>query len=131
METIKETIRKNLVRLIKESSKTQKKIASDVGVTEPTLYRWKSGEHSPEIDNIVKLAEALDVDPWEFYQKEEGSSYAEPVSKALRKMMCVPDKIYNIAEKYGAGHEVWKDIEKAFEIYEMTEALKAKKSKDA
>lgn len=74
MEKMREIVRVNIVRLIENSSISQKKIASDVGVSEPTIYRWKSGENAPTLDNIDRLAEVLGVSPLDFFKTEESEN---------------------------------------------------------
>lgn len=71
METIRETVRRNVVHLVESATISQKKIASAVGVSEPTIYRWKSGENAPSLDNLDKLAEVLGVNPLVFFSTEE------------------------------------------------------------
>lgn len=45
----------------KEKRFTQKDIANAIGVTPNTVYRWESGDNTPGVDVISKLAEVLGV----------------------------------------------------------------------
>lgn len=59
------------MKYVEASSISQKKIASAVGVSEPTIYRWKKGENAPSLDNLDKLAEVLNISAFAFFQTEE------------------------------------------------------------
>jgi transcriptional regulator with XRE-family HTH domain len=71
METIRDLIGKNFNRLVNASPLTNREIAKLVGVNEATFYRWQNNESCPELPNIEKLAQVLNIDPLEFYKTEE------------------------------------------------------------
>ena len=50
-----------LAKLRKEKGLTQEELAEKVGVSRQTLGKWESGEVSPETENIVALAKALEI----------------------------------------------------------------------
>lgn len=57
---------RNLVRLAqirKEKGFTQASLAERLGVEQPTVQRWETGKREPDLDQLVALAEALDVEP--------------------------------------------------------------------
>jgi transcriptional regulator with XRE-family HTH domain len=109
METIRDVICKNFNRLVESSDLSNKTIAQKAGVTEPTFYRWKNGENTPELPNIESLAKALGVDPIEFYQAEFTPRQL-PVSATLRKMMAIPDEVYELASELELEDEVWIEV---------------------
>ena len=47
---------------------TQVELAERVGVSEPTIVSWETGQRVPRLRNIPKLAEALGVEPAEVEQ---------------------------------------------------------------
>lgn len=129
METIKEVISKNFTRLVEGSTLSQKVIAKKVGVSETTIYRWKSGENTPEPANIDKLSEVLGVSPLEFYKAETEKTTREPVSIAIKKVLSVPDDIYEMAQRFDLSDDVWEAVRGAMEdaIEEREEMAKSKK----
>lgn len=127
METIRDVICKNFNRLIESSDLSNKTIAADAGVTEPTFYRWKSGESTPELPNIEALAKALGVDPFEFYRTDEPrknirSFKIKDISKFLES---IPDEIYEMAQDLGHDHQVWEVVKGAHD-----QLMKSKKAKE-
>lgn len=100
MENMRETVRKNIVRLMEGATISQKKIASSVGVTEPTIYRWKNGENAPTLDNIDKLAEILGVDPLEFFQRE--ASEADSLNLIRKILSLDSDGLRALESQLGA-----------------------------
>ena len=51
----------NLYRLRKERNLTQEKLAEKLGVSFQTISAWERNEYKPETENLINLAEALDV----------------------------------------------------------------------
>ena len=51
----------NLYRLRKERNLTQEKLAEKLGVSFQTISAWERDEYKPETENLINLAEALDV----------------------------------------------------------------------
>ena len=52
---------KRLLRLMEEENITQVELANRVGITNVTISRYLSGERSPRIEIVVKLAEYFHV----------------------------------------------------------------------
>jgi transcriptional regulator with XRE-family HTH domain len=73
VETIKEIVCRNCKRLL-DKSKNLSDIARQMQVNPTTISRWKSGDHAPELDKIDRLAEILEVDPLEFFKRDDASS---------------------------------------------------------
>lgn len=115
METTRQIISGNITKYVEASKLSQKSIALGVGVSEPTLYRWKSGENSPDPDNIDKLAEVLGIDPDLFFEKNKTERRSEPVSIFAKKLMNIPDDIYEMAQEFSVKDDVWEDVRAAFE----------------
>ncbi len=55
------SIGSNLLRLRKERNLTQEKLAEKLDVSFQTISAWESDKYFPETENLIKLAEALDV----------------------------------------------------------------------
>ena len=56
--TTGEKIRKRRIRL----GLTQKQVADKIGVQYQTLQFWETGNRIPKIDNLKKIADALEMD---------------------------------------------------------------------
>lgn len=111
MGNIKEAFYKNFTRLVESSDLTQKAIAQKLKVTEPTFYRWKSGDNPPDFETVDRLAEILGVDSSEFYKTHETTVKLIRMSDVAKRIGSVPDRIYELAERLGSDHEVWESIE--------------------
>lgn len=53
--------KENLKYLRKSKDLTQKEIAEDLGITQPTYQQWESGKRSPTAETLEKLADYFDV----------------------------------------------------------------------
>jgi transcriptional regulator with XRE-family HTH domain len=112
---MKQVISKNFTRLVESSHLSQKALAKAVGVSETTIYRWKSGENTPEIDNLELVAKALNIHPVEFYRMEEQpyKPFAEtlPVTRLLellnKKVSRMDARIYDLSQRLSPDNEVW------------------------
>lgn len=96
---------------------TKREVAKRVGVSENTLQRWKNKESYPELPNIEKLATILEVSPLEFYKVREGSvAIQEPVSIFAKKLLSIPDKVYELAQKVGPDDPNWETVLTVLEL---------------
>lgn len=57
-----DTIGERIKAARRESGMTQKGLAAQVGVPYQTIQYWENGRRNPKIDNLQKVADALDVD---------------------------------------------------------------------
>lgn len=53
--------KENIKQLRKSKGLTQKKIAEDLGITQPTYQQWESGKRSPTGETLEKLANFFNV----------------------------------------------------------------------
>lgn len=61
---------------------TQQQLADKVGVEQPTVGRWEKNQRFPDIDNLLSLAEALDVHPGElFFDAENPATQVSVLSE--------------------------------------------------
>lgn len=54
---------KGLAALRKRLNLTQTDLAERLGVGQPTVQRWETGKREPDLDQLINLALALEVDP--------------------------------------------------------------------
>lgn len=126
MGTIKEAFCKNFTRLVESSDLTQKAIAQKLEVTEPTFYRWKSGENAVPLDKLDQLARILNIDPVEFYKSEETPKKVLTISELRNFMGAIPDDVYNMSQILGPDHQVWEIVRGAYD-----HAVKSRKEKES
>ncbi|WP_339617225.1 LexA family transcriptional regulator [uncultured Gilvimarinus sp.] len=53
------TIAERIKYLLKNSPMTQKAVAAAIGARESSITQWKNGEHTPDSENLQKLARVL------------------------------------------------------------------------
>jgi transcriptional regulator with XRE-family HTH domain len=54
----------NRIQEIRKAAKmSQTELASKLGVTQPTISVWETGEYSPDMKNIIALCELFSVTP--------------------------------------------------------------------
>lgn len=74
----------SLVRIrMKERNLTLMQLHKQVGVAYRTVIRWLSGEEFPRDENLLRLAAALEMEPYEFIVKISYSKH-DPVEDILR-----------------------------------------------
>lgn len=62
---LKENIQKNLIFHRKKSKKTQKDLASALGVSAAAISSWECGNNSPDIDTLFAICNVLQVGLYE------------------------------------------------------------------
>lgn len=122
MENIKTIVCRNFNRLVDSSGKTKREIAQQMNISEATLQRWKNGISFPELPNIEKLAVILKVQETEFYKTEESvAQKAEPVSIFAKKLMAIPDEVYDYAQDISLDNKIWGHVKTLLEDAAKTE----------
>lgn len=56
--------------LRKKQGLTQAQLAEMVGVEQPTVQRWETGKREPDFEALQQLANALGIEPSEFFDKD-------------------------------------------------------------
>lgn len=54
------TVTKNIFKLMDSKGVTAYKLSKATGISESVISRWKSGEQSPSISSLVKVAHFFD-----------------------------------------------------------------------
>ena len=52
---------KTLLELRKINNLTQKQVAQQLGISQPSYIRYENGKAEPSLENLVKLADLFDV----------------------------------------------------------------------
>lgn len=63
LSDLKEIVRSNVRMRRKEQGLTQQALAKIIGSSQPTIAQIESGTNTPSLENLVKIAEALEVSP--------------------------------------------------------------------
>lgn len=53
---------------------TQQTLADELGVEQPTIQRWESGQRTPDAKDLVRLANALGIEPGDLYHVPEAKA---------------------------------------------------------
>ncbi|WP_018300138.1 LexA family transcriptional regulator [Fangia hongkongensis] len=62
----------NKFKLLRKQKKlTLKEIAEYAGVSTVAVHKWEKKETTPNSENIMRICEMLDVDPYEFIEKKK------------------------------------------------------------
>lgn len=59
-----------LVQLRKKRGLTQQQIADEIGVNRGSYSNWEKGKREPSFENLVKLADLLEVSLDSFFGRE-------------------------------------------------------------
>ena len=70
--------RENLFRLRRERGLNQEQLAEKIGVSRQAVSKWETGEASPDLPNLLALADALDVSLDMLCGRAERESSAAP-----------------------------------------------------
>jgi transcriptional regulator with XRE-family HTH domain len=101
---------KNLVKYRKAKGyASADSFAEAIEISLRTLQRYEAGERLPSSDKIEKMASMLGVQVQEFFKTEETIviERSEPISLVAKRLLAIPDEIYDLAIKVGPGHEIW------------------------
>lgn len=69
MSEIREIVRDNLVKLRKERKLTQLELSDKIGYSDKAISRWETGEVTPDVETLSRLAELYDVDISVFFKE--------------------------------------------------------------
>lgn len=119
MEMIKTVLIKNMKALRKAKSWNQDDLAEKTGYSTGFIKEVERGASWVSPEAIDKICDALGVSCDKLFaiDESEGKMFDLPMSKAIRKLMNVPDNIYNLAgELNDSGDDVWADIEETLMI---------------
>lgn len=95
----KETISKNLKRLLKSNAKTQTDLARDLGISESTVSTWVNGVKYPRRDKVEIIADYLKVMPSDITDDKSDFESAHPI----------PVKMIPVVAKISAGLPIYSE----------------------
>lgn len=72
MDSLRETIRKNIEMYIKKSKYNQAEIAQMLGISKASVTNWIKGTNSPNIEYLDKLCNIFDIQINDIFSSEYG-----------------------------------------------------------
>ena len=114
---------KRLKELRKKAGLTQSELANAIGASLLTIFRWEKGERQPRMDEIKKLAQALnvtdsellngkqDLGTWQL-RIEVANDFRQEVidvSKSVPTVASITTTPYGAFLSLGGNYELWKD----------------------
>ena len=113
MEMIKSVLIKNMKALRKAKGWNQDKLAEEAGYSTSFIADIERGKSWVSPEAIDKICKAFDVSCDKLFaiDEEKGKMFDLPMSKAIRKLMAVPDEVYDLAHKLGDPQSpIWEEI---------------------
>ena len=96
---------------------TQKSLALKVGLNDQAIRDYEAGRRFPPVETMGQIADALAVKVSDLFESSEPAPVLQvPVSKALQKLLAIPDKIYEMAQEIDLDDEAWDTVESALKI---------------
>ena len=71
MESLRETIRKNIEMYIKTSQYNQVEIAQMLGISKASVTNWRKGTNSPNIEYLDKLCDIFNIQINDIFERHE------------------------------------------------------------
>ena len=96
---IKKNVGKRLREYRKSKSYTQDELAEIVGIDTVSLSKIETGRNYPSSENLMKLAEALDVEVYEFFIQDmvkTNDELLDDIYKEINKMKTDSKKLHTL-----------------------------------
>ena len=135
---IREVLGSNLKAL--RGTTPQAEVAESCGFEIGSLSRWENGKAWASDETIMKLASYYKVNPSDLYIERgfnsklvslESVKQSDMLKIFTNRVQSIPDKIYDMAQKFDPDHKVWIGVEKVMKDYlkdmEEEEAERLKK----
>lgn len=79
MSEIKEIVKQNLIKFRKQNKLTQIELAKQLDYSDKAISRWETGETTPDIETLEKLANVYGVQITDFFSEKEVEKPKESV----------------------------------------------------
>lgn len=116
----KALVASNIKVLKREKGWTQDKLAEEASCSKGVVRDLEAGNGSASIDMLSKIAEALGVTASDLLKDPNIKTTSAPrltVKGLASKMVCIPDEVYDLAEKIGNNEKAWADIKSVMRAY--------------
>jgi transcriptional regulator with XRE-family HTH domain len=133
MEMIKEVLSRNLRSIRRERGWTQDDLAEKAGYSTSFVADIERGKSWVSPESIERICDALEVSCDRLFSTDRpGRMFDMPMSKAIKKLLAIPDEVYNRAQEFHPDHEVWGAVIATMNAYRIIEEKKlAAKEKKA
>lgn len=84
MNNVKLVVAKNIQKLRKQNKLTQAELAEKLNYSDKAISRWESGEVTPDVEVLNKIAEIFDVEITSLFDENLNLEKASVVSKKQR-----------------------------------------------
>lgn len=129
---INELFRSNIRSIREQRGFTQKKLAESAGFAVFSLRDYEAGRRVPSLEVMGQIATALGVNVSQLFESSESAPVLTmPVSKALQRLLLVPDSVYDAIDGLSPKNDVWKVIEGLLKVASEQEREDRGESKDA
>ena len=98
MSELKKLLGKKIQTIRKSRMLTQEKLAELIDIETPSLSYIETGKYSPSVETLQKLADALNVKPWEFYYFDDISD--DEKREELKKALDTNPKLIKMLYKF-------------------------------
>jgi DNA-binding XRE family transcriptional regulator len=92
---------------------SRQKLAKLAGVTYQHIYEIEENLKKPSLKVLERVAAALNIEVADLFKREVQKERPVVISSALRKLLLIPDRIYDMVEDFGDDKDVWDDVEVA------------------
>lgn len=114
MEILK-IVGKNLEKARGEMSR--KELAKKAKVTYQHIYEIEEGLKNPSLKVLAKVAEALGINPAILFEDENKQlATIDSVHRFTKKILSIPDDVYNLAAKVKLNDPQWESVRAALEV---------------
>ena len=83
---IKKTLGKRIQYIRKSKNITQEKLAELIGINVSSISHIENGKYFPTAENLNSILFALNIYPYELFNKEDDLSYKELIDEMLKAM---------------------------------------------
>lgn len=118
MEMIQSVLVKNIRALRKAKGWNQDDLAEKTGYSTGFIKQIETGRSWVSPESLDKLCMALEVSCDKLFSVdgEEGKMFDMPMNKAIKKLLAIPDEVYEKAQLVPLNDKAWETVIDALEI---------------
>jgi transcriptional regulator with XRE-family HTH domain len=118
MEVIKKTLIKNMKALRNKKGWNQDKLAEECGYSRGFITDIERGKSWVSPEALDKICDALGVTCDKLFSIDEGQGkmFDMPMNKAIKKLLAIPDEVYEKAQKVPLDDQAWVAVIAALEV---------------
>lgn len=115
---IQSTLVKNIRAFRKAKGWNQDDLAEKTGYSTGFIKQIETGRSWVSPESLDKLCTALEVSCDKLFsiEGEEGKMFDMPMNKAIKKLLAIPDEVYEKAQKVPLDDQAWVAVIAALEV---------------